>query len=238
MSMFRMLNLVDSPAKTKLLERVSPSGNITPMQHRLISWSLAGTLLCAAGFFLAACGSGDRSTSSTPRLTRGQIKEWLEAAEKGDAWDKYNVGRMYRDGEGMPKSATNAAVWFRKSADAGYAKAQYHLGMAYQDGEGVAKAAAEAAQWFEKASEQGYAKAQEKLGYMQWKGEGGAKNLVTAHKWLALAAAGGEHKAAKGVKKLELSMTPQQIAEAKKLRENFTPKKLFKRPDKDKEKTK
>ena len=202
------------------------------MLRRLISWCFVGTLLGAVGLWLAACGR--KPVAETPRLSHGQIKEWESAAEKGDAYDKYNVGRMYRDGEGMPKDLTNSVVWFRKSAEGGYAKGQYHLAIAYQGGEGVGKSAEEAAKWFEKSSEQGYAKAQEKLGFIYWKGEGVVRNLVSAHKWLSLAAAGGENKAAKNVKKIELSMTPQQISEAKKLRESFAPKKLFKKPDKEK----
>ena len=73
----------------------------------------------------------------------------------------------------------------------------------------------------------------EKLGFMLWKGEGTATNYVEAHKWLALAAADGEGKAAKGTKKIELSMSQQQIAEAKKLAAAFVPKKVFKKAEKE-----
>jgi uncharacterized protein len=204
------------------------------MNNRFRLGALTSVLAGAVALtFLAACGGkSSESTPRTPRLSASQIKGWIQAAEAGDPADKYNLGKMFRDGEGMPQDLTNAAVWFRKSAEAGYGKAQYHYGMACQEGEGVAKDLTEAAKWYASASEQGYAKAQEKLGYMCWKGEGVAKNLVLAHQWLALAAAGGEGKAAKGLKKIELSMTQQQIADAKKLAAAFTPKKLYKKPDK------
>lgn len=183
-------------------------------------------LLVAAG-----CAK-NQATNEPPKLTKDQIRAWQQAAEKGDALVKYSLARLYRDGEGIPKDLTNAAVWFQKSAAAGYAKAQYHLGLAFQEGAGVPKDEEEAAKWFEKAAEQGNANAQELLGFMYWKGTGVTTNCVAAHKWLTLAAANGEGKAAKGVKKLELSMSPPQITEARKLEAAFTPKRIFKKPGK------
>ncbi len=184
---------------------------------------------------LAACSpEGSKGKVGAPKLSAAQVKALEDVAEKGDAVEKYNLGRKFREGDTVPLSLTNAAVWFRKAAEAGYAKAQYHLGIACQMGEGLAKDAAEAAKWYGKAAEQDHSKAQEKLGYMCWKGEGLAKNLVEAYKWLTLAAANGEHKATKALKKLELAMTPQQVADAKKAAAAFMPKKTYKKTDKDK----
>jgi TPR repeat protein len=185
---------------------------------------------------LAACNQeGAKGKSGGPQLNARQIKALEEVAEAGDAADKYSLAKKFRDGDTVPLSLTNAANWYRKSAESGYAKAQYHMGIACQMGEGVAKDPAEAAKWFLKASDQGYAKAQEKLGYLCWKGEGLAKNLVDAYKWHTLAAAGGEGKAAKALKKLELAMTPQQVADAKKAAAAFMPKKVYKNKKTDKE---
>lgn len=201
------------------------------MKRTMSFLALFNAALCAASLVcLSACGGKtENQATKKPELSRSQVKEWEASAEKGDALAKYNLAKMYRDGEGMPQNFTNAAVWFRKSAEEGYAKAEYQLALAYTDGLGVAKDVTEAAKWMEKASNQGYGNAQEKLGFVYWKGEGVATNLVAAHKWLALAAANGEGKAAKGLKKIELSMSQQQIAEARKLKEAFIPKKVFKK---------
>ncbi len=169
---------------------------------------------------------------AVPQFGPKEVKALEQMAEAGDPVEKYNLARKFRDGDTVPRDPTNAVRWLRKSAEAGYAKAQYHLGLAYEDADGVAKDLAEAVKWHLKAAEQDNAKAQERLGLMYWKGEGIAKDLVAAYKWLSLAAAGGEGKAAKSLKKLELSMTQQQVAEAKKQVAAFTPKKTFKKPRK------
>jgi uncharacterized protein len=184
-------------------------------------------------FGLSACKPAAPPTGA-PQFASKEIAALEQAAEAGDPLEKYNLGRKFRDGDTVPKNLTNAAVWFRKSADGGYAKAQYHLGLACEEGEGLPKDLAEAVKWYTKAANQDNAKAEEKLGYIYWKGEGAAKNLVEAYKWLSLAGDGGEAKAGKAAKKLELSMTPQQITEAKKLVAAFTPRKEFKKLRKDK----
>ena len=197
------------------------------------------TLAFAIGFFalgmvlfLGGCNQeAGKGTAGKPKLDARQIKALEQAAEAGDAIEKYGLGKKYREGDMVPLNLTNAAIWYRRSAEAGYAKAQYHMGLACQAGDGVAKNPAEAAKWYEKAADQGNANAQEKLGFLYWKGEGVTKNLVEAYKWCTLAAAGGEGKAAKALKKLEIAMTPQQVADAKKAAAAFMPKKAFQKAD-------
>jgi len=190
---------------------------------------------CASlALLLAACDQqGGTGKRGSPRLSASQVKALEDAAEKGDAVDKYNLARKFREGDMVPLSLTNAAIWFRKAAETGYPKAEYHMGLACQAGEGVAKNPAEAAQWFAKAADQDHSKSQEKLGYAYWKGDGTNKNLVEAYKWLTLASGNGEHKAGKALKKLELAMKPQEVADAKKAAAGFMPRKVYKKNDKD-----
>jgi hypothetical protein len=217
------------------LEEASLSSKLPAMRRAnrpsAAFFGLAGLALV---LLLAACKQeGSTAAPVAVKLSLAQIKALEQSAEAGDATEKYNLGKKYRDGDVVPQNLTNAAIWFRKAAAAGHAKAQYHLGLACQEGEGVAKNVAEAAKWYALAAEQDHSKAQERIGLMCWNGEGVAKDLVEAHKWLSLAAANGEHKAAKGVKKLELSMSLQQIAEAKKLVAAFAPKKALKKASKE-----
>jgi uncharacterized protein len=182
---------------------------------------------------LSACQKASPPPQGVPKFNPQEIKALEQAAETADAEAKYNLGKKFRDGDTVPQSLTNAAVWFRKSAEAGYAKAQYHLALACEEGEGLTKDLTEATKWHTRAANQDFAKAQERLGFILWKGEGVPKNLVEAYKWLNLAAAGGEGKAAKSLKKIELSMTPQQVTEAKKLVGAFLPKKEYKKKAKE-----
>lgn len=203
------------------------------MEKNLLKFGLSLLLGIQIGFF-GGCEKTPTPTEPgkpTGLLNQKQIKVWEETAEKGTPEDQYKLGKLYRDGDGMPKDPVAAAKWFLKAAEAGHPKAQYQLGLLYHDGIGVTQNFQEAVKWYTMAAEQGNGNAQEKLGFMYWTGEGVQTNYVEAYKWLSLAAAEGEGKAAKGLKKLEGLMSQQQINEAKKLVNAFVPRKKLKKSD-------
>jgi hypothetical protein len=95
---------------------------------------------------------------------------------------------------------------------------QYQMAINYLRGRaGVAKNLKTAASWFYRAAQGGYGPAQFSLGMMIGNGTGVSQNLVKAHFWLNLAGSKGLHQAVENKIKLEKSMLPNQIAEAKKL---------------------
>lgn len=108
-----------------------------------------------------------------------------------------------------------AAAWYRKDAELGVIVAQVNLAIMYLDGLGVAQDFQQAAKWFQKAAEQGNAEAQHNLGLLYQDGKGVARNLVEAHKWFAIAGASAS------VAKVEPAMTQEQIAEAKRLADEW-----------------
>jgi TPR repeat protein len=55
------------------------------------------------------------------------LAETRTKAEQGDAAAQFNLGLMYRNGEGVPKDYAEAANWYRKAAEQGVAAAQYTL---------------------------------------------------------------------------------------------------------------
>jgi TPR repeat protein len=86
----------------------------------------------------------------------------------------------------------------------------------YETGQGVALDYKQAVSWYQKAAESGDPPAQFDLGRIYESGqEGVAMDYVEAHKWWSIAAAGGEERAKKSRNIIERSMTPEQIAEAK-----------------------
>ena len=93
-------------------------------------------LICLTAVFLAGCGEPDIRSK----------------AEAGDPAAQYNLGGMYRSGEGVPKDAAEAVKWYRKAADQGHAPAQLHLAHMYAKGEGVPKDEAEAYAWYNLAA--------------------------------------------------------------------------------------
>ena len=77
---------------------------------------------------VAAAQSGDWATV---------LKEWVPLAEQGDFRAQYNLGQMYRDGQGIPQDYKTAIKWFTLSAEQGHVDAQYNLGLMYGLGQGV-----------------------------------------------------------------------------------------------------
>jgi TPR repeat protein len=56
-----------------------------------------------------------------------QEREWINAAEQGDATAQNNLGVMYETGRGGNKDLGEAAWWYRKAAEQGDADAQENL---------------------------------------------------------------------------------------------------------------
>ena len=78
-------------------------------------------------------------------------------AEQGNSSAEVNLGDMYLYGEGRPKDATTALVWFRRAAETGYAPAEVRVGLIYENGLGVTPNGDLAVYWFRRASQQDYA---------------------------------------------------------------------------------
>ena len=117
------------------------------------------------------------------------LAEAGEAAEQGHKAAQCNLGRAYRDGEGVEQSET--VKWLRRSAEQGYAEAQTALGIMYYLGRGVEQSYAKAAEWQRKAAEQGHKAAQCNLGSAYRDGEGVEQSDAEAVKWLRRSAEQG-----------------------------------------------
>ena len=85
------------------------------------------------------------------------------AADQGDASAQFNIGFMYKHGEGVPKNFIEAMGWYGKAADQGFAKAQFNLAGMYYKGEGVQQNFIKAYVWWSLALENGYEKAKHNL---------------------------------------------------------------------------
>ncbi len=76
------------------------------------------------------------------------MKWYRLAAEQGDARAQYNLGQMYREGQGVPQNDKTAMKWYTLAAEQGVARAQYNLGQMYYDGKGVLQDYVYAHMWF------------------------------------------------------------------------------------------
>ena len=115
---------------------------------------------------------------------------------------------------------------FRPLAEQGDAYAQFNVGLMYSEGEGVPQDYAEAVKWYSKAAEQEHAGAQVSLGRMYGEGLGVPQDYVRAYAWYDLAASrfSGFDRVVKYRNLVAAEMTPAQIAEAKKLAQEWKEK--------------
>jgi hypothetical protein len=108
-------------------------------------------------------------------------REWTPLADTGHMYALYNLGWMYKKGEGVARSDKIAIKLLELSAMQGHAGAQSVLGYIYYYGEGTIRNQMVGARWFTLAAKQGNLRARSELEYMTYKGVG----LAHGHRSLA-----------------------------------------------------
>jgi hypothetical protein len=116
-----------------------------------------------------------------------------KAAAAGDAEAQFSLAEAHEEGnEGLSRSATEAAVWYRRAAEQGHLKAQLALAQLYNQGKGIEKDDRQALHWYVQAARQGEPQAQFYAAYKYFHGEGTAPNEAEAATWLKRGAEQGE----------------------------------------------
>jgi hypothetical protein len=153
-------------------------------------------------------------------IDHAQAARWYrKAAEQGNADAAFDLAVMYESAQGVGQDYLEAAHWYHTAAEHGSHIAQLSLGRMYASGRGVPRDQAEAARWYRKAADLGLASAQYELSLAYSRGLGVAADQVAAYHWMDLAVfrARGpirqKYSAARDV--LEVRMTPEQLAEAR-----------------------
>ena len=94
------------------------------MRRILLALVLATTLTtaAAAGPFEDADAAYQRGDYATA------LRLWRPLGEQGNALAQFNLGIMYRRGQGVPQDYAEAVKWNRLAAEQGDAEAQHNLG--------------------------------------------------------------------------------------------------------------
>lgn len=114
------------------------------------------------------------------------------AAQTGYSAAQVSIGKMYRDGLGVPVDDAEALRWYRRAAEQGDSWAYVSLGIMYRDGRGVPQDHAEAMRWFMRAAEHGNDWAFTNIGRMYLGGLGVPRDVDRAVEWFRRAADMGE----------------------------------------------
>lgn len=151
-------------------------------------------LLMAALMALAPYGSASAGLSEgRAAYARGDygtaINELAPLAEAGNADAQRMLGAMYRQGQGVAKSAERAFYWTRKAVKQGDSGAQFNLANMYETGDLVAKNFPLAAKLYQLAARADIPLAQYRLGVFFLEGLGGTRDRVRAFVWFSRAAA-------------------------------------------------
>ena len=83
------------------------------------------------------------------------LREWTPLAEQGNVGAQFNLGQMYRRGQGVPRDDQAAVKWWTLAAEQGHADAQYNLGVMYYNGVGVLEDYVYAHVWWNIAASSG-----------------------------------------------------------------------------------
>ena len=120
------------------------------------------TLLILLIFTSAAWADFEQATQAYKMKDfKTALEEFRTLARAGDARSMFNLGNMYRRGEGIPVSMKDAARLYQAAAERGHSQAQNSLGIMYATGNGVKTNDLEAYAWFTVAALQGNKEAKE-----------------------------------------------------------------------------
>ena len=117
------------------------------------------------------------------------LNEWLPYAAQENASALFNIGQMYRLGNGVGKDLTKAEQYYRRAAELGHIGAMANLGSMMF--EGKPQRGDEAVMFWRQAARGGDAKSQYLVGIQYFNGELVPQDYVQAYAWLSLAARAG-----------------------------------------------
>ncbi|MCH7806874.1 MAG: SEL1-like repeat protein [Proteobacteria bacterium] len=175
-----------------------------------------------------------------PNLAHADYERALEASNRGDHETGMNecradanqgepkcqhfFGYGYEHGEGVSLDYAKAMHWYRLAAEQGFAKSQNNLGLMYYNAWGVERNYTEAAFWYQLAADHGQAIAQYNLAVNYYYGRGVPQSFSYYKMWAILAAAQGSEIALKYKDAYDDKMTTGQIAEGKRLAQQWVKK--------------
>ena len=111
------------------------------------------------------------------------FREWLKAAQEGDAGAQNSVAIAYAGGLGVDVDLSEAMKWWRKAAQQDNVDALFALGNMCVEDSGTAQDRCEALSCWRRAGELGHPGAQNNLGLAYMRGEGVGVDALQAYGW-------------------------------------------------------
>jgi TPR repeat protein len=150
---------------------------------------------------------------------RAALDEWLPYAAENDSRALFNLGQMYRLGQGVDKDMAIAEQYYRRAARQGHPAARGNLGSIYYTR--TPPQIDEALYYWRAAARDGDVRSQYLLGVQYFNGEHVAKDHVLAYAWISLAAEAGLQEAKDALQVLAKFLSEEDISEGKRLSHTF-----------------
>ena len=123
-----------------------PEGALQPVLERHWHTLIRPTLLTELAML---CLTSPQGFAPLDVQSAAEAAGWLsEAADEDHPKAQLALGRLYRDGVGLPRDPAMGAIYFRKAADQKYPHAACELARLYRSGAGIPQNLDEAARWF------------------------------------------------------------------------------------------
>ena len=183
--------------------------------------ALAALVSTAAAAVPAIAGPLEEGLAAYERYDFETARTALEPlAEQGNVEAQLRLGLMYHKGLGVSADRAKAMKWLRLAADQENTQAQYVLGTIYWWKNDYA----ETFKLYLRSAQHGYGYAEDYLGDMYAQGFGVPVDNVQAYFWHDRAAAQGVQNAAEKRDLIAKKLTPDEIAHAQKLAQEWKPK--------------
>lgn len=156
------------------------------------------------------------------------LNAWNRAAQQDDPDAEYNLGQLYRLGQGVELSYPSAQSYYLKAAQKNHPLAQLNLGTLYYSGKLGADQEENAFYWLHKAAENANAHAQWMIGIMLFNGQGTSQDSIAAYSWLTLASEQDHPQAIVDQTKLKTGLSAVQLSLADGLTKIFRQNKAAK----------
>jgi TPR repeat protein len=143
------------------------------------------------------------------------LNEWLPYAAQEKPSALFNIGQMYRLGNGVERDLVKAEQYYRRAAELGHIGAMANLGSMMF--ERKPPRGDEAVMFWRQAARGGDAKSQHLVGIQYFNGELVAQDYAQAYAWLSLAARAGVSGAAEALATVRSNMDSQAVEAASRL---------------------
>ncbi|MFZ0704465.1 MAG: tetratricopeptide repeat protein [Candidatus Korobacteraceae bacterium] len=157
------------------------------------------------------------NASGVPLQPQLVFNLYRAAAQRGDQYAEFQVGRFYREGYLSAPDYAQAMAWFKVAAADDYGPADQYLGAMYESGQGVPVDLAQARSHYERAARVGVSGAIQKMGEIYRDGRGVPADPVTAYMWFAIGARMGasDSQDALAAMKPHLTQAQRDMADAR-----------------------